>query len=203
MSIEQLDYNVFQIINQWAGHSSILDGFMRFLSKDAEYLFYLAVIVYWFTRKQDNRRMVIQALTSACLGFVISIMIGHLYYRDRPFVVHDVNQMISHPANASFPSDHAIGAFVIAASIYLFRRRDGLVWMVIASFVAFSRVWNGVHYPLDVVAGGAIGVLSALIVYQLVLKFGCLQSCVNGAIRLYERMEKTVWPKGKSDTKEV
>lgn len=94
---------------------------MRFFAEDAEYLFYLGIIVYWFTRSRNNRQMVAEAILSTCAALGAGGIISNFYYRDRPFVHHTVIQLIQHPANASFPSDHATGAFVIATAIWLFR----------------------------------------------------------------------------------
>ncbi|GIO31422.1 undecaprenyl-diphosphatase [Paenibacillus sp. VCA1] len=161
------DYSLFSWINDAAGSHPAIDAIMRFLSKDAEYLFYLAVIVYCFTRKGKDRGMVVQALVSACLAFGIGFVLSHLFYRDRPFVTHHVHQMIEHAANASFPSDHSIGSFVIAFSIFLCRKKDGVFWLILAVLIGFSRIWNGVHYPTDVISGAIIGIVSALVVYKL------------------------------------
>lgn len=189
------DYSLFSWINNAAGNHPAIDAIMRFLSKDAEYLFYLAVIVYWFTRKRENRKMVVQALASACLAFVIGTILSHLFYRDRPFVAHQVHQMIEHAANASFPSDHSIGSFVIAFSIFLFRKKDGVVWMLLAALIAFSRIWNGVHYPTDVLSGAILGILSSVLVYQLFTKLTWPRKMLSGAINIYESVEFRIWRK--------
>jgi undecaprenyl-diphosphatase len=195
MDAAQWDYYVFQIINGFAETYSYLNLIMKLLSEDAEYLFYAAVIIYWFTRSYDNRRMVFEALFSAIVAMSVSSLIGLLYYRDRPFVTHQVLQMIKHAANGSFPSDHAIGAFVIATSIYLFRRKHGVVWLFLAAMIAFSRVWNGVHYPLDVIAGAAIGIISALLVYQLFNQSSFARKSLDHSIGIYEKWEQKVWAK--------
>lgn len=139
--------------------------------------------------------MVAQALTSACLAFGIGTILSHLFYRDRPFVTHQVHQMIEHAANASFPSDHSIGSFVIAFSIFLYRKKDGVIWMALAALIAFSRIWNGVHYPLDVLSGALIGIVSSMIVYQLFAKLAWPRKLLSGAINLYESVEFRIWKK--------
>ncbi|MCJ8013415.1 undecaprenyl-diphosphatase [Paenibacillus sp. KQZ6P-2] len=189
------DYSLFSWINNAAGNYPAIDAIMRFLSENAEYLFYLAIIVYWFTRKRENRKMVAQALVSACLAFGIGMILSHLFYRDRPFVAHHVHQMIEHAANASFPSDHSIGSFVIASSIFLYRKRDGIVWLVLAALISFSRIWNGVHYPIDVLSGAIIGILSSVVVHQLFTKMDWPRKLMSGAINLYESVEFRVWRK--------
>ncbi|WP_409343129.1 undecaprenyl-diphosphatase [Paenibacillus sp. MBLB4367] len=194
MSITSFDYSLFQSVNDLAGRFPVLDAVMRFLAQDAEYFFYLGVVLYWFTRSETNRKMVVQAGMSACSAFGIGMLLSHLFYRDRPFVAHHVQQLIDHAANASLPSDHAIGSFVIAASIWLYRKRDGSVWLLLAACIAFSRIWTGVHYPLDVAAGAGIGVLAAVGAHGLFVKSGLLRKWMTAGIAFYERAERRVWP---------
>ncbi|MEC0248925.1 undecaprenyl-diphosphatase [Paenibacillus chitinolyticus] len=195
MSLSTWDYTLFQNINQLAGMGTFLNPVMRFLAQDAEYLFYLGILFYWFTRSRSNRKMSILALVSACVGLGVSGIIGQVFYRDRPFVTHEVYQLIGHAANASFPSDHATGAFVIAASIWLYRKKEGTVWLLLALGVAFSRVWTGVHYPGDVLAGALLGTVSATAVYLSVKHWAFADKWLEAGIRLYEKLEERVWPK--------
>lgn len=193
MFLTQLDYLVFKFINGFADHLPWMDAIMVFFAKDAEYLFYAGIILYWFTRSKENRRMVSEAMLSACTAFGVSMILSHMFYRNRPFVVHTVNQLIGHPANASFPSDHAIGAFVIASSIWLFRKRDGSLWFAAAAIIAFSRIWTGVHYPLDVISGAVIGIGSAVCIHTLFKHSTLIQKLFHVGLELYERIEQRVW----------
>jgi undecaprenyl-diphosphatase len=195
MSFTNLDYHIFQMINGLAGKAAFFNPMMRFLSLDAEYLFYIGVLVYWFTRSEHNRRMVAEALISACIGLGISGLIAHFFYRDRPFIAHTVFQLIKHPANASFPSDHATGAFVIATAIWLFRKKDGSIWIFLAACIAFSRIWTGVHYPSDVLAGACIGMISALSVHQLLARWVYAQRIFDAFFHFYVTLEQKIWKK--------
>ncbi|MCY9691472.1 undecaprenyl-diphosphatase [Paenibacillus alginolyticus] len=193
MSISYLDYQVFQFINHLALTYPIINPLMRFLAQDAEYLVYLGIIVYWFTRAQNNRQMVAEALLSACAALGGGGIISHFFYRDRPFVHHSVIQLIQHPANASFPSDHATGAFVIATAFWMFRKKDGIVWLILAACIALSRIWSGVHYPLDVIVGAMIGMTSAILVHRLFIKSAIAQKCLEACMDVYEKVEKKLW----------
>lgn len=190
-----MDYAWFQMINRLAGMYTFLNPVMKFLAEDAQYLFYLGVIIYWFTRTNQNRRMVAEALLSACIALGFGGILATLFYRDRPFVTHHVIQLINHPANASFPSDHATGAFVIASAIWMFRRKDGLIWLMLAAGIAVSRIWTGVHYPSDVAAGALIGFISALLVHRLFARWYFAQKCMSYGIGFYEKVEQKVWAK--------
>ncbi|MBW5446013.1 phosphatase PAP2 family protein [Cohnella sp. CFH 77786] len=193
MTIAQLDFVVFQLINEHAGKLPWLDAVMRYFAQDAEYLFFLGILVYWFARTDENRKMVVASGMSACLALAASGVLSDLYFRNRPFVHHHVMQLIGHPANASFPSDHATGGFAIAVSIWLVKRKPGRLWLAAAACIGFSRIWTGVHYPLDVIAGALIGSVSAFAVHRL-CRTNALVAWTAAAIKFYERVESRVWP---------
>ncbi|WP_457031370.1 phosphatase PAP2 family protein [Kitasatospora sp. P5_F3] len=66
------------------------------------------------------------------------------------------------PGDWSFPSNHAVIAFATATALWFAWRTLGLVCGVAALLMAASRVWIGVHYPHDVVAGALVGILVAI-----------------------------------------
>ncbi len=193
--LSNLDYQIFHLINEQANSFSALNGLMRFFAEDAQYVFVLALLLYWFSRNTLNRKMIISAVISICIGMGISFIIGHLMYRDRPFVTHTVIQLIKHPANASFPSDHAIGAFALAVTFWLYSKRFRTFWLAVALLIGFSRIWTGVHYPADVAAGALVGALCAVGTRYLLLHFKRPQHLVNSCLELYERVELKIWNK--------
>ena len=152
-------------------------------------MFYIGVVNIGLQGMKSNAEWLAESLISACVALIFSGLIAHFYYRDRPFVTHTVLQLIAHPANASFPSDHAIGAFVIATSIWIFRRKDGKLWLAFAACIAFSRVWTGVHYPSDVLAGAVIGIAAAVGVNQLFTRSTLALKWLKQIIQLYEVVE--------------
>lgn len=189
----QYDYHTFQLVNHLAISESNLNPLMTLLSQDGEYLFFLGILVYWFFRSKSNRRMVVEGLIAACIALGINGVIGLFLYRDRPFVHHHVIQLIHHAANASFPSDHATGAFVIAVSIWIWRKKDGMAWTVLAAAIAISRIWTGVHYPTDVIAGILIGTFVALLTHRILTGWEFADRTVNGVVAFYEKIERKVW----------
>jgi undecaprenyl-diphosphatase len=80
--------------------------------------------------------------------------------RARP---HD-HALVARPHTHSFPSGHATTSFACATALALALPRLRMPLYVLAAAVAWSRVYVGVHYPLDVVAGAAVGVAVGLVV---------------------------------------
>ncbi|QIZ10579.1 undecaprenyl-diphosphatase [Priestia megaterium] len=194
--MSHLDYGIFQIINHLAVSERFLNPLMIFLAEKADYLFFAGIIFYWFYRKSSqNRKMVVEAILAACVALSINGEIGHFFYRNRPFVTHHVNWLIPHVKNASFPSDHATAAFVIATAIWNWKRRDGWLWLVLAAGIALSRVWTGVHYPLDVAAGMLIGASVAFAIHFLLLRFEEINKVIVWLIEYYEKIESNLLKK--------
>jgi undecaprenyl-diphosphatase len=107
-----------------------------------------------------------------CLGLSLALAFGlsqgleRLSHEVRPFQSHAVHQLVAHAPGASLPSDHATAAFAVAFGILLFLdRRAGLALTAAAVLIGVARVWTGLHYPGDILAGAAIAGLSAFSVY--------------------------------------
>ena len=89
-----------------------------------------------------------------------------------PALNHKVHAPFSRPHHRTFPSGHSQTAFGVAVIIALIARRHTAAWLLWAAAVALSRVYLGVHFPLDVIAGSLIGGLSAFLVFEAGRQFG-------------------------------
>jgi undecaprenyl-diphosphatase len=99
---------------------------------------------------------------------VLSLILRQLTDRARPFLVHPLPRPLVHPpSTGSFPSGHSTTAFACATVIAWADPRLAAPVFVLAALVAWSRVYVGVHYPLDVVGGAALGVLVATALLRL------------------------------------
>ena len=97
-----------------------------------------------------------------------SAVLKHWIARDRPPLADpDPVPLVSLPATHSFPSGHATVSFACATTLALAVPRLRVPLYTLAGLIAFSRVYVGVHYPLDVLAGGALGVGIAIALRML------------------------------------
>jgi undecaprenyl-diphosphatase len=115
----------------------------------------LAVLAVFVLRKPLVFPMVVIAyFATAAASDGIKLAVG----RDRP-VDHP---LVPEPTSDSFPSGHAATSFACAATLaWLLPHRAAPVLYVLAALIAYSRVYVGVHYPLDALAGAALGLLVA------------------------------------------
>ncbi|MED0948753.1 undecaprenyl-diphosphatase [Bacillus mobilis] len=198
MSFSQFNIDIFRAINDLGKQYSSLNSTMVFLAEYMVYILALIILAYWFTGSRKSRMVVIQAMVAFVIAEVIGKIAGEFHLNYQPFaVLPNVNKLVDHTVDNSFPSDHTILFFSICFSFWLVRKKTGWLWLILAFSVAISRIWVGVHYPFDVAIGALIGCVSAFFSYWLVQKF----SFINQLLTLYERVEKHVLP-SKNNSKE-
>jgi undecaprenyl-diphosphatase len=145
-----------------------LDAFFITLTNGRIFLVPLALAwIYLLARggRRGRELAVAFAVTLLLTDQISSHVIKPWVGRTRPcFSVPGVTALVHQIRSASFPSSHAANSFGAATLIALHDRRwAGAAWGI-AALVGISRVYVGVHYPSDVLAGALLGVLCALLV---------------------------------------
>lgn len=171
--LNPFDVTLYHFINGLAGRSPLLDAIMVFFAQYALEIYAVLFVVAWFVLpKQDikHRHALVIAGLAGILALLINVLISHIWFRPRPFTVFPKGtfvELVPHAADASFPSDHASGSFGFAAASWGKQQKwISYTFTFIAVMVMFARVFVGVHYPTDVLAGLIIGVLAGKVMWR-------------------------------------
>ena len=165
-----LDAQLTQMINLAAGHHPLLDPVMIMATAVGVPILVALVAVQWW--RNDDRQMVRHALVSCGFAFLLGLGMNQLVllfvHRLRPYEIGVTHLLVAPSTDWSLPSDHATATMAIAASFLLHRMpRTGALFLAASLVVMFSRVYVGIHFAGDVVAGAVTGVLAALLVWKL------------------------------------
>ncbi len=157
-----MDVRLFLAINGLARYSDRPNDLFEFFAHNGPFVLVGLLLIVWFwpgQRALRNLRQwaVINATIAAAVALGVNQIIIRLWARPRPFVDHHAIMLLTPSTDPSFPSDHSTFAFAVAVALFLGIRRIGIVALVIAAMIAFSRVYTGEHYVSDVLAGAIIG----------------------------------------------
>ncbi len=173
-----MDAIIFNYLNSFAGRWQFFDAIVVF---KAEYLgwwmlvglgAFLIISAYLKRNELKARKMVFTAIAAGILSrYVITEIIRFFYDRPRPFEVLDVYKLVARDGGGSFPSGHAAFFFAIAAAVFIYYRKWGILFYLFALAMGVARVIAGVHFLSDILGGAIVGIISAYLINHLVSKY--------------------------------
>ena len=195
MTLSELNLSLFSWINASPEASNTSIHFAIFIANDLLYCMILLFAWFWLRGNYDTKKQILKAFIFTSIAILISQCISHVYYHPRPFVMEVGRTLIYHAPNGSFPSDHMLIFSTIAFS-YLFsaQRKLGIFLLVMAWLVAWSRVYLGVHFPLDML--GAFLLAFALNFFGLKLWNLYKEKIMQWALTLHFYLFKPLIQKG-------
>ena len=170
--IQRIDVGIVEAFNSLARKNVVFDQIVLMFEQNSFFKTGLVVFLLcyaWFsTRNQPaTRRLVIRTFLAAFLAIVVARVANlSLPVRLRP--IHDPTLQLrlihglereSHVGRSSFPSDHAVLLCAVATGLWAISRRYGILafaWLLVAVFSV--RVYTGLHFPSDILAGGILGI---------------------------------------------
>jgi undecaprenyl-diphosphatase len=164
---DSLNHSLFMLLNAAPG----LDGWQLhaaiFAAQWVIMVVPIGLVLMWTNGAPGQREAAVRALLAALIAFTLSKIIGLIWFYPRPFVLGIGQTFLEHAPDSSFPSDHATGMFSVALGLMLCQlrevRRFGAALLVLAVVVAWSRVFLGVHWPLDMVCALVVSGAAAIL----------------------------------------
>ena len=160
----QVQESWFASVNAFARATPWLHAPMRAYAEYGVVLFAALLLLSWWSARGEGSLRRVAASLWAPLGVLVALALNQVlvarFAEARPFtVLPHALVLVSRSSDYSFPSDHAVMAGAAAAGVLLVHRRLGLVTAGLAVLMAFTRVYVGAHFPLDVVVGLGVGAL--------------------------------------------
>ena len=149
----------------------------------ANYLWYviigIAVVYFLIQPRPVQKHMLIFTALVLPLVYLVSLLGGALYYDPRPFVVEHFTPLIPHKPSNGFPSDHVLWSAATAAIIFPSNKYVSLILWLLTILVGASRVYVGIHHPIDIAGSIAMAILVAFIVYLIIRRTKLFRDSTN------------------------
>ncbi len=149
-----------------------------FIIFSAKYLIYFLVsffLIYFFLQNKTLKKKIIWlAVFTLPTVFAMAKILSHFYFEARPFVAENFVPLISHAADNGFPSDHGLLSFALTCIVFSFNRKWGIALFIIGIIIGTSRVYAGIHYPVDIFGSFLISAVTVLLYYIILKRFNKL-----------------------------
>jgi undecaprenyl-diphosphatase len=162
--IVRADTAVLLWLNGWVGRLEWVDVAARFIVNDYLVPAVLALLLLgmWVAPRDRNtrthyQRAVLTSLTGMGLANLAVLTINQLVVRARPFLEQEIELLFYRPTDSSFPANPVVVGCALALGIWTGNRLLGAIALGLALLWGLARVYAGVSYPSDVLAGAFIG----------------------------------------------
>lgn len=172
----QIDHSLFIWLNSY--HNPNLDWIMVAISNSKTWIpFYLFLVYLIFKSNSKNKAIIYVIITLISVGlsdFIASGILKPFFVRFRPCHTDSLKGIMILVGDCGgkfgFVSSHASTSFALAFSIlFIFKRKYKLyIYMILwAIMVSYSRIYLGVHFPIDILCGAFLGIILTFIVFKL------------------------------------
>ena len=163
--IKEVDIKCYYIFPKYY-HHKLFSNFMKIITGIGDFGMIWLVLILSLSLHTKTQLLSQKMLTALLLATIIGqVTIKSLVKRKRPcHTFTDVNMLIAIPNDYSFPSGHTTSSFACATTVCFLFPKAGVIFMIFAFIMAFSRLYLFVHYLSDVTFGMILGILVGVIV---------------------------------------
>ncbi|MDX3929972.1 MAG: undecaprenyl-diphosphatase [Shinella sp.] len=155
-----LDQALFSAVNARSLTWGATAWFAYFSAKYVIFIIPVHLVILWVTGTHLVRREAVTLATALAIAIAISCIIGAVFPTQRPFLIPIGTQLIEHRESPSFPSNHGLVMFTYAATMLaLGHWRYAICIGGAGIVVAWSRIYLGIHFPLDMVGAFTLAII--------------------------------------------
>jgi len=167
MEIELLNWNqhLFLLLNAPAHPGAWLVQSVVALAGSPVIVAPSLLVALWIWGVPARRGALLAVAGALLVGQGFNQLLGLLWFEPRPFMIPVGHTLIAHTADNGFPSDHATLVWTLGAGLLLTGTtpRWGIAVCLYGGAVAWSRIWLGIHFPVDMLTSALVGAASGSI----------------------------------------
>lgn len=188
------DLNILHFFNSFVGRSPIFDSWVVFIVLDPLLDGGVLIALFWWAwgrygrSPSEQREILLFGLVDTFFAVAVArILAAALPFRERPMRVPSLHWQFPHGIDqqllihwSSFPSDHATFAFCLAAILWqVSKPLGGIAMLHVTVAVCLTRIYCGIHYPTDIIAGAILGIGIALLAKTTYLRLKVARPAVR------------------------
>ncbi len=168
-----MNNSIFYFLHSFAFQSNLLDSLIRFFAEPFIYIVIILVIIILIKKYkvfgQDNTipslwkrgRNIAIILFATVATYLLANLLKFLFHTDRPFIaLSNINTLVSESSYA-FPSGHSAVIAAFAFAVFFKNKKLGYICFAAVLLIGLARVAAGVHFPVDIIGGYALGFIVA------------------------------------------
>jgi undecaprenyl-diphosphatase len=183
LTVMNVDVAVYHWLQSFSGRTPYFDEFILFCASYLPFIAAAGAISYLLIQDIQGKRKIIillDALIAVLVGrFVFTALLRLLINRARPYTLAGAHSLFQ-TIGSSFPSAHATILFAGGTVLFMYNKRAGIIFNIIAGIICVARVVAGVHYPSDILVGAFVGSLSGILTVHYATPF--LAKQINSVI---------------------
>ena len=174
-----MNNSIFFSMYSLAHRYIFLDKIIIFIADKLPYLVILAAIIFMLKHHDVLRsknpikiffkkwKEILIVFVSSLSAWVLSYILKYLCHTPRPFDAFSNVHSLFRESGYAFPSGHATAFMALAMSIFFIHKRAGYIFISLAVLIGLARIIAGVHFPVDIIGGFAVGFLVAFFIKSL------------------------------------
>ena len=174
-----MNNNLFFFLYSFSHQYVFLDKIIIFTAEILPYFVILFAIIFMLVHHDVIRskkpfvafikrwKEITLVFFTSVTAWVLAYILKYLFHTPRPFIVFNNVSTLIKETDYAFPSGHATAFMALAMSIFFIHKKAGYVFIAFALLIGLARVMAGVHFPVDIIGGFAIGILVAFFVKSL------------------------------------